>query len=506
LLFSIFLHIYQPEDQVDEVLDRIVNESYRPIFRFLIANSNAKLTFNINAVLTELWDKKGYSDLIDNVRVLLERGQIELTESAKYHAFLPLIPKSEILRQIRLNHETNKFYFGPKYQPQGFFSPEMSYSAKITSVVGELGYKYILADEIAYNGKLDQAKFDAIYKIKGTDIDIYLRHKNLSNLIMGANVRSIAEIVPVIKKYSHRPKGDSPNYILAAMDGETFGHHRPGLENLLFDLLLSPDLQIKQIEHIGQIIHRVEEIMPVDCTWASSEKQIAEGTPFSLWFDPDNTIHALQWELTQLAISVVQNTTNLTNEEKMGYYPDVVVPPIEATARKLLDSALHSCHYWWASAKPWWSLEMIEQGAYKLWQVVETSNGSTVKDKEQALALYQRILATAFSWQRTGFVRKLAKYEGSWRKIPFKDRGKQGEYQALLDLLKKQEDISSKKGEYEQAIRWRDAQYKLKNNLDVYDAVHIIDQLRSFVDFREFDDLVKKYAGYKSISPGQPEK
>jgi hypothetical protein len=475
-------------------LERVVNESYRPIFNFLVANPKAILTFNINAVLVELWDKHGFFDLIDNVRVLLERDQIELTESAKYHAFLPLIPEREVVRQISLNNQTNSYYFGKKYKPRGFFSPEMSYCAKIAFVIGEMGYKYMLADEIAYNGRLYQAKFDAVYKIKKTDIDIYLRHKNLSNLIMGAGVRSISEIVPIIDKYSHSPQGDnSSSYTLVAMDGETFGHHRIGLEKMLFSLLISPKLQNAKISQIGDLIERTEEIVPVDSTWASSERDIAEGNPFNLWFDNGNAIHKLQWELTQLAISATDSGGG-----------SLSVP--ETNSRKLLDSALHSCQYWWASAKPWWSLEMIEQGAFKLWQVVETSEGISISCKEKALGLYQGILSVAFSWQRTGYIRKLSQEAGSWRKVPFKDRAKTGEFDALLELLRLQEEKASKKRDYELAIRWRDARYKLLNNLDVYDAVHIIDQLRSYVDFKKFDDLVKKYASYKAVSPGQPEK
>ncbi|MBU1104746.1 hypothetical protein KJ664_02495, partial [Patescibacteria group bacterium] len=491
MLFSIFLHIYQPEDQYPDVLDRIVNESYRPIFKFLVKNPSCHLTFNINAVLTELWDRYHYTDLIDNVKTLIDRDQIELTESAKYHAFLPLIPHSEVVRQIELNHETNKFYFGKNYHPAGFFSPEMSYSPKIVQVIGEMGYKYILADEIAYNGKLDQCKFNAIYKIKGTEVNVYFRHKNLSNIIMGANIRPTAELVPVIKKYSSELS--SLSYLLVAMDGETFGHHRIGLEKLLFGLLQAKELNNVTISQIAKHIKKTQEVTPVDSTWASSEKDLANGTPFNLWYEKENRIHQLQWELTGLAISTVSNNANSTNSSN-------------SESRKLLDSALHSCHYWWASAKPWWSLEMIELGAYKLWQVVEQSLTAKPEEKEKAFKLYQDIIATAFSWQRTGYVRKLAGDEKQQIKVPFKDRGKPGEYKALLELLEKQEKLCAQKGEYEQAIRWRDGRYKLKNNLDIYDAVHVIDQLRQEEVFKDYDNLVQRYSHYKTLSPGQPEK
>jgi len=311
-----------------------------------------------------------------------------------------------------------------------------------------------------------------------------------------------------------------------------------GLENLLFGLLQSKDLNNATISQIGDHIKKTQEVTPVDSTWASSEKDLANGTPFNLWFDRSNKIHELQWELTDLAIEAVgkqsedrswkvedrkEDRRSKLDKTKSTLYHPVSIPassfyPLASdsnmnqeenkqNSRKLLDSALHSCHYWWASARPWWSLEMIELGAYKLWQVVESSTTATINEKENAFKLYQDIIATAFSWQRTGYVRKLAGDERQQIKVPFVDRGKVGEYEALLELLEKQEKLCSQKGEYEQAIRWRDAQYKLRNNLDIYDAVHVIDQLRQEEVFKDYDNLVQKYTSqYKSLSPGQPEK
>ena len=553
LLFATFLHIYQPEEQYPDVLERIVNESYRPIFKFLLDNPNIRVTFNINSILTTLWDKYGYIDLIESVRILLKRCQIELTESARYHAFLPLLPREEVIRQIKLNNKTHKKYFGEFYNPIGFFSPEMSYSSKIVSVINELGYKYILADEIAYNGKLDQVDFDTVYQVGDTGVEIYFRNKRISNLIMGAVVRDADEFVGILRKEFPRDsvsENNSLSYVLTAMDGETFGHHRKGLELFLFDLLKSSKIKTITIAEIKKYVKKVNTVNPVDSTWASSEQELAQGAPFGLWFDKNNKIHQLQWELTSLALGVVRDayprdsvsersaghsqssiahkavssdwrqkkdiSQDSVSERSAGHSQSSIAHKAVSSdwqdknwneARELLDSSLHSCHYWWASAKPWWSLEMIEQGAFKMWQVVDILFASSKEQKDRAYRLYQEILMTAFSWQRTGYVRRVSEQEKQWRKIPFIERGKPGEYKALIELLKKSEQKASKSRQYEQAIRWRDAIHKLETKLDVYDAVHVIDQLRAEEDFKEYEYLIKKYAKqYYSINPGQPEK
>jgi microcystin degradation protein MlrC len=60
-----FLHIYQPPTQTKEILDRVTNESYRKIVAGLLDNPTAKVTLNINGVLTEMLAENGYQDVAD---------------------------------------------------------------------------------------------------------------------------------------------------------------------------------------------------------------------------------------------------------------------------------------------------------------------------------------------------------------------------------------------------------------------------------------------------------
>ncbi len=82
---------------------------------------------NISGALLELFDKHGYRDLIDIAKELLDEGRLELTGSAKFHAFLPLLESDEVERQIKINEETLYFFFGDSYEPNGFFPPEMAF-------------------------------------------------------------------------------------------------------------------------------------------------------------------------------------------------------------------------------------------------------------------------------------------------------------------------------------------------------------------------------------------
>jgi len=73
MIWANFLHIYQPVDQSDEILERVVNECYRPLFRGLINIKDLKINLNINAGLTELLIKKGYKDIIETIYKLANK-------------------------------------------------------------------------------------------------------------------------------------------------------------------------------------------------------------------------------------------------------------------------------------------------------------------------------------------------------------------------------------------------------------------------------------------------
>jgi 4-alpha-glucanotransferase len=130
-----FLHIYQPPTQTEQIVRKVTEEGYRTLGRVLKASPKARVTLNISAVLTQQLDCYGLDDVISDLRKLAERGQIEFTGSAIYHPILPLIPKDEVIRQIKLNTEVNRSYFGDSYNPKGFFLPEMCYSVDIARTV-----------------------------------------------------------------------------------------------------------------------------------------------------------------------------------------------------------------------------------------------------------------------------------------------------------------------------------------------------------------------------------
>jgi len=435
-----FLHIYQPPTQKELWVRRIAEESYRKIVRGLRANPRAKITLNINGILCELLDRYGGKDVLADIKALLEARQIELTGSAKYHAFLPLLPTLEIERQIRLNEETLDAYFGDVWRKDGkhgFFPPEMAYSKEVATVACALGYQWIIVDELAFptQKKIDGTK---TYTITGlSDFGVFFRERTFSFAILSSEGAGSASTI--IRYLSDRLGKNA--YTLTAMDGETFGHHRPGLETLLFDLMREKSLIPTTISELKDKFPNQEIVEPRNSTWAATTSDLQNNTPYSRWQKKDNPIQQRQWELTEMAIRAVQKS------------------PEAVEARKKLDEALHSDQYWWASARPWWSLEMIERGAYELKSVVETAYASEESQK-RAEELYKEILYLGFEWQRSGKVDEISRQEdeeiSELRELKKKFFITKEEYGHMIQVLKSQIRLAARAEEYHRAAMIKD--------------------------------------------------
>ncbi|MHA2429523.1 MAG: hypothetical protein ACXACC_00680 [Promethearchaeota archaeon] len=352
--FAFLFHIYQPPVQIPPVIKQVVNESYKPIMDALNNHPQAKITLNINGTLTEQLHDFGYEDLIESINILASRDQIEFTGSGKFHPLLPLIPEPEIKRQIKLNNETNHHFFGKFYNPRGFFPPEMAISEEVIDIVKKLGFNWIILSGIA----------NTLPKFPTTFIS---QHKNDLNLIFRDDYISIDcafdkinNIDSFISRLYYRHTSED-YYVILAMDGETFGHHvKHAITNFLIPLFENVphrnDIKICTISEIIERFPKGPKQTPRASSWSTMPYDIAHDVPFPLWFNPKNEIHIEQHRFFMYALTLIHLSAkyreSMDDERKR----------IFDNARNLLDRGIHSCQQWWASARPWYSPEMILRG------------------------------------------------------------------------------------------------------------------------------------------------
>jgi len=361
IYWSLLLHFYQPPTQSHAILNRVSEESYRPLIEVFRNSPNARASFNINAVLTEMFAEHDKKDIIKGLAGLAEKGQVEFTGSAKYHPILPLIPVDEITQQIIDNHRTNQKLFGSVYQPRGFFPPEMCYGRNIVEPVINTGHQWLICGGIACPVAWPM---DTIHYVNSTrgKLFTFFRDDVLSNRI------SFREIdVPGFIKHLTVFAGEKDNiYVITAMDAETFGHHVKDWEKdflgRLYQAILpeasktrseSDSMPGKDIRTRIQPV-TISELLDLfkpgisiqlkNSSWSTTADDLKAANPYPLWNDPQNHLHQLLWEHLNLTIEMTHQATAAADNEVSRRFAGI--------ARESLDPALHSDQFWWAAKKP----------------------------------------------------------------------------------------------------------------------------------------------------------
>ncbi len=383
------LHIYQPSGWPVRVIGKVAQESYRPLFQALRANPKIKITLNICGSLTEQLLQYGFADILDNIRYLASRQQIELTGSAKFHPLLALLPSSEIERQVQLNYDVNRKAFGSNYEPTGFFIPEMCYSPNVTKVIKQFGYSWTILDEISLSGRVGEASLDTLYGEKESDLAIVFRNRVMSDLFFIDNLKRKEDFFKALNGNSQ-----SRHRLITGFDGEYLGHHNPrGLKTWL-NLVRSDRFETITYSELISSYRRKVMIKPIASSWASKESELQNNEPYYLWSNKSNPIHARQWELTNLVLRQISSAKT----ETAGYN----------RARNLLDQALASDQYWWAAASPWWDVDIVLQAAKRLTRVLHLLGVNRVV-LQRALRIYNEINKLVNQWQKSGVAEKIKK-------------------------------------------------------------------------------------------------
>ncbi|MBU0598059.1 hypothetical protein KKF61_03625 [Patescibacteria group bacterium] len=392
-----FFHIYQPPNWPLKIILKVAHESYRPILKTLEKNKKLRITLNISGSLTEQLVEHKLTDIVKRIKILAFKKQIELTGTACYHPILPLIPAKEAIRQIKLNDYINKKYFGRAYRPKGFFPPEMGYSPELAKIVNRLKYQWIIMDEIAAYGKLEKINFNHKYIIKGVGLKAVFRNRAVSDYF---SFHSQANHPEKFWEFVHKEKRSS-EYLITAMDGENLGHHRLGFDKFWTELATEKNVKTLTISELLNKYQTKETVNPKKSSWSSRNFEVNKNNPYILWQGANNSIHHLQWKLLNEVIQLVNK-----NKQHFNYYK----------ARALLDRRLASDQFWWASAKPWWSLAIIKKKTKEILYLASLLE----KNIQPIASIADSIIRQSKKWQQTNKFKTIAdNYLASQKEIRY---------------------------------------------------------------------------------------
>jgi len=305
----------------------------------------------------------------------VKEKRIELVGSAMYHPILPLLPTSEIRRQIQLHNNISLETFGKIYQPQGFFLPEMAYDKKSADVIKKMGFKWIVLDSIHFPGKVINNSIK--YKIKNNGLVVVFRSRKYSkNFPPRSIVNNLTKI--------------SEDNIITAHDGELYGHWHTDKENFTGQAFSHPQIKFNTFSQYISKLQKTKFITPKKASWESTEAELKNKIFYGLWNNPKNKIHQLLWDLRELAIMAVEK-----DKKDPQYF----------WARNHLDRGLSSCSWWWAAERQpdvfspiTWNPTEIEKGLKELINSIRSLKKINSQTKLKAEKIY--VALTKAIWDK----------------------------------------------------------------------------------------------------------
>lgn len=366
-----FLHFYQPANAESYSIHKALDKSYWRLLRLMEEHENLRMTWNVSGCLLErLADEKKMA-FIDRLKFLVKKGRIELTGSAAYHGFLPLLPEAEVVRQIKANEKILRKYFGRNFKSAGFFLPEMAYAPNVAKIIKRLGYEWLILDEIAY-GEKSKNKLGAgqVYLDAATGLKVLFRDRDLSSAYPPD------KLWPLVKK-------NTAGVYITATDAELYGLRHEDPTGEIEKIVKAKDLQTltlsRFIKSRGRKTMTKINIRPA--SWESSLAEINNNRPYQLWLDKHNKIQVELWKLADLALALgAQYKT-----DKNFYWH-----------RWHLVRGLASCTFWWASARDFsklygpyaWSPDDIERGLEDLIRSIRSFADIKTKKKKLVAEKY----------------------------------------------------------------------------------------------------------------------
>jgi hypothetical protein len=381
------LHFYQPPFQDMEIVKQVTEECYLPVSRMLRDQPHAKALVNINGCLLELLNRfQEGKEAIENLRILVSRGQVEVTGTGKYHPILPLIETKEIKIQVLRQEMSLHSFLGLRDTPAVLFLPELAYRPEQIPVFEELGYHWIIIDEVSLkNGKRFMGR--SLLREKGGGMNLLVRERDLSESLCNFPWRKYDIRTPDDFAAHSRERMDEGGFIVTASDAEVFGHHQKGRWELLSDIYDSQSVTSISVREIADR-YPSAEVETVPASWSTSRSDIADRVYYPLWHHPGNKLHRLLWQLLDLSLEEVRI---------YGMEPQ----------NKTMDTLLSSCPFFWASCMPWWNGIIVENAADRMLDLLSHVKSCPRKILAKAKTLREDIYREVSVLNRTGRARRL---------------------------------------------------------------------------------------------------
>ena len=211
------IHNHQPVGNFDFVFEHAYKAAYKPFIEILARHPKIKLAQHYTGVLFQ-WILKNHPEFFDDLKVLVDNGQVELITGGFYEPILAVIPDQDKLDQIKKLTDFITKHFGKN--PVGMWLAERVWEQHIVKFIAMSGVKYVIIDDthFRYAGLTgEQLLGYYITEEQGYTVNIFPISKMLRYTIPFQPVEKTIDYLREIAT----EEGD--RVVVYADDGEKFG-------------------------------------------------------------------------------------------------------------------------------------------------------------------------------------------------------------------------------------------------------------------------------------------
>jgi hypothetical protein len=144
LYLSLVFHLHQPVGNFAWVFEKAYQQAYKPLLKAFDRHPNIQVGLHISGSLWD-WLKETHPNYLGLVRILVDRGQLEMLTAGYYEPILPMLSDADKVQQINKLSRALASEFGTT--PVGMWLTERVWEPYLPKPLAAAGVRYTIVDD-----------------------------------------------------------------------------------------------------------------------------------------------------------------------------------------------------------------------------------------------------------------------------------------------------------------------------------------------------------------------
>ncbi|MBI1259627.1 MAG: DUF1926 domain-containing protein [Chloroflexi bacterium] len=148
IYLALVFHNHQPVGNFQNVFAEAYEKSYLPLVQVLERHPKIRVAMHFTGCLRD-WILVEHPEIHERIRVLVERGQLEILGGAYYEPILVMLSDDDKIGQIKLLSDSVEADFGTR--PNGMWLAERVWEPSLARPIAQAGLRYAVVDDTHFN-------------------------------------------------------------------------------------------------------------------------------------------------------------------------------------------------------------------------------------------------------------------------------------------------------------------------------------------------------------------